>query len=171
MDGQKGVGMKRALVISGLVALAAVGLRAQDAAQGIALYNEGKYAEAEPVLRAAPGVEAKAYLAATLARLKKHDEAEAQAKAALAENATHPVAVAALGESLVGQQKLDEAVERLSAALQAQADLAYAYYWRGQAYQLKKQIARMVEDYQNFVKLAPEAPEAPAIKVLLAGLR
>ena len=53
----------------------------------------------------------------------------------------------------------------------AQADLAYAYHWRGQAYQLKKQVARMVEDYQSFLKLAPEAPEAPAIKVLLAGLR
>lgn len=163
--------MKRALVLSVLVALAAGGLRAQGVDQGIALYKEGKYAEAEPVLRAASGLEAKAYLGATLARLKKYGEAEAEAKAALAENATHPVAVAALGESLVGQQRLDEAVERLSAALQAQADLAYAYYWRGQAYQLKKQVARMVEDYQNFLKLAPDAPEAPAIKVLLAGLR
>jgi len=163
--------MKRALMLSGLVALAAGMLEAQGLDQGIALYQGGKYAEAEPVLRAASGVEAKAYLAATLARLKRYGEAEAQAKAALAENAVHPVAIAALGESLVGQQKLDEAVERLSAALQAQATLAYAYYWRGQAYQLKKQIARMVDDYQNFLKLAPQAPEAPAIKVLLAGLR
>ena len=163
--------MKRALMLSGLVALAAGMLEAQGLDQGIALYKGGKYAEAEPVLRAASGVEAKAYLAATLARLKRYGEAEAQAKAALAENAVHPVAIAALGESLVGQQKLDEAVERLTAALQAQATLAYAYYWRGQAYQLKKQIARMVDDYQNFLKLAPQAPEAPAIKVLLAGLR
>jgi hypothetical protein len=29
----------------------------------------------------------------------------------------------------------------------------------------------MVEDYQAFLKLAPQAPEAPALKVLLAGLR
>ncbi len=163
--------MKRALVLSFLFALAAGGLGAQGLDQGIALYKGGKYAEAEPVLRAASGVEAKAYLAATLARLKKNEEAEAQAKAVLAENATDPVAVGALGESLVGQQKLDEAIDRLSAALKARADLAYAYYWRGQAYQLKKQVARMVEDYQSFVKLAPDAPEAPAIKVLLAGLR
>lgn len=163
--------MKRVLVLSGLVALAAAGLRAQGVDQGIALYKEGKYAEAEPILRAASGVEAKAYLGATLARLQRHEEAEAQAKAALAENPAHPVAVAALGESLVRQQKVDEAIERLSAALQAQADLAYAYYWRGQAHQVKKQVARMVEDYQNFLKLAPDAPEAPAIKVLLAGLR
>jgi hypothetical protein len=29
----------------------------------------------------------------------------------------------------------------------------------------------MVEDYQAFLKLAPTAPEAPALKVLLASLR
>ena len=163
--------MKRALMSSVLFALATSPLGAQGLDQGIALYKQGKYAEAEPVLRAASGTEAKAYLAATLARLKKYAEAEAQAKAVLTADATHPVAVAALGESLVGQQKLDEAVDRLSAALQARPDIAYAYYWRGQAYQLKKQIARMVEDYQSFLKLAPAAPEAPAIKVLLGGLR
>jgi hypothetical protein len=28
-----------------------------------------------------------------------------------------------------------------------------------------------VEDYQNFLKLRPDAPEAPALKVLLAGFR
>jgi tetratricopeptide (TPR) repeat protein len=163
--------MKGALILSGVVVLAAGGLEAQDLQRGIALYNQGKYAEAEPVLKAATGVEAKAYRAGCLARLKRHAEAETEAKAALAQSPVHPIAVAALGESLVGQQKLDEAVQRLSAALQAKADLAYAYYWRGQAYQLKKQIARMVEDYQAFLKLAPQAPEAPALKVLLASLR
>jgi tetratricopeptide (TPR) repeat protein len=163
--------MKRALMLSGLVVLAAGSLGAQGLDQGVALYKEGKYAEAEPVLRAASGLEAKAYLAATLARLKKHAEAEAQAKAVLAEDAVQPVAVAALGESLVGQGKLDEAVDRLSAALRARADLAYAYYWRGQAYQSKKQIARMVDDYQSFLKLAPDSPEAPGVKVLLGSLR
>lgn len=163
--------MKRTFILSGLVVLAAGGLVAQGLDRGIALYQEGKYAEAEPVLRAASGLEAKAYLAATLARLKKNAEAEAEAKAVLAQDAVQPTAIAALGESLVAQQKLDEAVDRLSAALKAQPNLAYAYYWRGQAYQSKKLIARMVEDYQSFLKLAPDAPEAAAVKVLLAGLR
>jgi tetratricopeptide (TPR) repeat protein len=145
---------------------------AQDAEQGIALFREGKYAEAEPVLRAAAGApEARAYLAATLERLGRHAEAEAEAKQVLAADPVQPMAVAALGESLVKQDKLDEAIERLSAALAAKADLAYAYYWRGQAYQRKKQVARMVDDYAAFLKLAPDAPEAPAVKVLLSGLR
>jgi len=145
---------------------------AQDVAQGIALYNEGRFAEAEPVLRAAAaGTEARAYLAATLERLGRHAEGEVEAKAALAADPVHEVAVAALGESLVMQDKLDEAISRLTAALGSRADLAYAYYWRGQAYQRTKQVARMVEDYQNFLKLRPDAPEAPALKVLLAGFR
>jgi hypothetical protein len=49
--------------------------------------------------------------------------------------------------------------------------MAYAYYWRGQAYHRTKQIARMVDDFQAFLTLQPEAPEAPALKVLLASLR
>jgi tetratricopeptide (TPR) repeat protein len=163
--------MKRVAWWVAVIAGVGVAAMAQDVAQGIALYNEGRYAEAEPVLRAADGTEAHAYLAATLERLARHAEAEAEANAALQGDPVHPVAVAALGESLVVQNKLDDAIARLSTALGAKADLAYAYYWRGQAYQRTKQIARMVEDYQSFLKLQPDAPEAPALKVLLAGFR
>jgi tetratricopeptide (TPR) repeat protein len=164
--------MKRlaGLVLAGaLVGAPAV---AQDAQRGIALYNEGKLAEAEAALRAAPSTaETHAYLAATLERLGRHAEAEAEAKAALAADPVQPVAVRALGEALVKEEKLDEAVTRMSAALAAKPDLAYAYYWRGQAYQRSKQIARMMDDYRRFLRLAPDAPEAPAVKALLGGLR
>jgi tetratricopeptide (TPR) repeat protein len=164
--------MKR---LAGLVlvgALAGAPAVAQDAQRGIALYNEGKYAEAEAALKAAPTTaETKAYLAATLERLDRHAEAEAQAKAALATDPVQPVAVQALGAALVNEKKLDEAITRMSAALAAKPNLAYAYYWRGQAYQRTKQVARMVDDYRHFLKLAPDAPEAPAVKVLLGGVR
>ena len=126
-------------VVAALVGGTAV---AQDVGQGIALFNEGRYAEAEPVLRsaAAPGAtEAGAYLAATLVRLGRHAEAETQAKAVLETDAVQPVAVAALGEALVMQEKLDPAIARMTAALTAKNDLAYAYYWRGQAYHRTKQ--------------------------------
>lgn len=164
--------MKRFAWLVGAVALAGGAVQAQDAAQGVALYNEARYAEAEPVLRAAAAApEARAYLAATLVRLGRHVEAEAEAKAVLEVDAVHPVAVAALGESLVTQDKLEEAIARMTAALAVKNDLAYAYYWRGQAYHRTKQIARMVDDYQAFLTLQPEAPEAPALKVLLGSLR
>ena len=81
------------------------------------------------------------------------------------------VAVAALGESLVGLKKYDDAVDRMNAAIKAKADAPYAYYWRGQAYYNKKQPDRMVSDFEAFLKLMPKAPEAATIQQLLAGLR
>ena len=163
--------MKRVSAGLSVLALCAGAAFAGDVAQGVALYKDGRYAEAEAALRGAPGGEARAYLAAALERLDRHAEAEAEAKAVLETEATQPVALGALGESLVKQEKFDEAVSRMTAALGREATLAYAYYWRGQAYQRKKQIARMVDDFQHFLKLAPDAPEAPAVKVLLASLK
>jgi regulator of sirC expression with transglutaminase-like and TPR domain len=59
----------------------------------------------------------------------------------------------------------------MSTALAARADLAYGYLWRGYAYYYKKQPDRMVGDFETFVKLAPTAPEAAAVKQQLAALR
>lgn len=138
---------------------------------GIALFQQGKFPEAEVRLRQATGTEAQAYLGASLARQKRYAEAEAPARAALAASPLHEVALAGLGESLVGQKKYDDAIAALSTALQAKPTIAYAYYWRGQAHYAKKQPDRMVADFEAFLKLAPTAPEAPTVRQLLAGLR
>jgi tetratricopeptide (TPR) repeat protein len=138
---------------------------------GIALYKDGKYAQAESTLRGVGGVDGNAYLAASLVKQKKYAEAEGPAAAALAGNATHDVAVAALGESLVGQKKFDAAADAMSKAIEKNGGLAYAYFWRGQAYDNKKQTARMVADYQQFLKLAPKAPEAPTVQAILASVK
>lgn len=150
---------------------AAAGLAAGELEDGIDLFRQGKYGQAEAKLRQASGPEAQAYLAGALAKQKKYDEAASTAKAALGENPTHEVAVAAIGESLVGLKRYDEAISRLSDALAKNGGLAYAYFWRGQAYDKKGQASRMVADYQQFLKLAPKAPEASTVQALLAGLR
>jgi tetratricopeptide (TPR) repeat protein len=145
--------------------------------QGIAHYNAGRYAEAEGVLRGAAGPEADAYRGASLAKLKRYAEAEGPSSAALAAVPIHPVATAGLGESLVGQKKYDDAVARMSAVIDAYAEredkgnAAYAFYWRGQAHYAKGSTARAIEDFQVFLQLAPEAPEAQTIRQLLGGLR
>ena len=144
---------------------------ADDLQTGISLYEQGKYAEAAAQLAKAPGAKAKAYLAASLAKQKKYGEAESAAKAALADRPTDELAVAALGDALVGQKKYDEAIDRMGAAIKGRADLAHAYYWRGQAYYKKKQPDRMVSDFEAFLKLAPKAPEANSVKQLLSGLK
>lgn len=164
--------MTRRLVVAVCGALAfAGGLAAHDVGAGIAHFEAGRYTEAEAALRGAAGLDAKAYLAASIAKQKRYEEAEAPASEVLAEVPAHPIAVAALGESLVGQKKFDAAVERMSAALGERQDVAYAYYWRGQAWNNKRQADRMVADFESFLRLAPKAPEAPLVQQLLAALR
>ena len=142
-----------------------------DVQAGIALYDNGKYAEAEAALRGNADLVAKAYFAASLAKQKKHVEAELVAKEVLESRPADEVALAALGNALLGQDKTDEAIERLTAAIQVQPKLAYAYYWRGQAYNNKKKVSSMASDFQMFLRLAPNAPEAKLVQAVLAGLR
>jgi tetratricopeptide (TPR) repeat protein len=157
--------------------------QAPDTVQrGIDLYNQGRYADAEAALRGQAGAEASAYLAASIAKQGSAEqqnerkqarlaEAEGLAKTALDQQPTHVVAAQALGEALVGEEKLDEAISRLTAVLNAKPDVAYAYYWRGKAYNIKHDAARMVDDFQKFLQLAPGAPEAPPVRALLSALR
>lgn len=139
--------------------------------QAIGLYQQARYPEAESLLRSIPGAEAAAYLSASLAKQKKYVEAEAPGIAALAADPAHAVAAAGLGESLVGQKKYDDAINRLSAVLAAKPEVAYAYFWRGQAYYAKKMPDKMVADFNSFLTLAPNAPEAQTVRSLLASLR
>jgi tetratricopeptide (TPR) repeat protein len=152
------------------------------AQRGIDLYKAARYAEAETVLRDVAGVEAKAYLAASIAKLgsaeqaaerkgARYREAEGIALAVLTAAPSHEVAAAAVGEALVGQEKYDDAIARLSAVIAAKNDVAYAYFWRGKAYNAKSQTARMMDDFRAFLKLAPHAPEAPAVRALLSALK
>jgi tetratricopeptide (TPR) repeat protein len=118
-----------------------------------------------------PALATKAASAQSLAKAKQYVQAEPAARGVLAVCAIQPVGVAALGESLVGQKKYNDAVAGLSSALAAKPDLAYAYFWRAQAYSSLKQKDKMVADFRTFLKLAPTAPEATTVKQLLSGIR
>ena len=102
---------------------------------------------------------------------KRYAEGEAAARSALSVDPTNDVAVAALGHALVAQNKYDDAIQSLSAVIAARKDAAYAYFWRAQAYNGKKQPDRMISDCETFLKLRPDAPEAPTVRQLLAGFR
>jgi regulator of sirC expression with transglutaminase-like and TPR domain len=118
-----------------------------------------------------PALASKAKSAQSLAKAKQYAQAEPAARAVLVGCATQPVGVAALGEALTGQKKYAAAVESLSSAIHARPDLAYAYFWRGQAYYGLKQKDKMIADFTTFLKLAPTAPEATTVKQLLSGIR
>jgi tetratricopeptide (TPR) repeat protein len=119
----------------------------------------------------APDIVARAEAARAAAREGRLEEALRLAEEVLQACAAQPVAVAALGQALVELGRIDEAIARLTTVLQARPGLAYAYYWRARAYGERQQTARMVDDLEAFLKLLPDAPEAPAVQQLLSGLR
>jgi tetratricopeptide (TPR) repeat protein len=118
-----------------------------------------------------PEIAARAEAARGAAREGRHEEALRLAEEVLQVCAMQPVAVAALGQALVELGRFDEAITRLTAILQANPDLAYAYYWRGRAYSSRQQTARMVDDLEAFLRLLPNAPEAAAVRQLLSALK
>ncbi len=120
---------------------------------------------------AQPQVAQQASQARSLVQQKKFVEAEAPARQALASCATHSDAVHALGGSLVGQKRFDDAIAAMSGAISAKPDVAYAYLWRGHAYYNKKQPDKMIVDFETFLRLAPNAPEAASVKQLMAGIK
>jgi tetratricopeptide (TPR) repeat protein len=135
-----------------------------------------------PALLAAPHVQAEdpcaaatvtsaAAQAKSLVGQKKYADAQGPARQALGSCPTQADAVAALGESLVALKQNDAALTAMNEALAKKADLAYAYLWRGYAYYNKKQPDRMVSDFETFLRLAPAAPEAAAVKQLLASIK
>ena len=144
---------------------------AGDVRAGVALYHQGKYTDAADVLKGSDSPEAQAYLAASLVKQKKYGEAEGPARSALDTEPANGVAVAALGEALVNLKKYDEAVDLLTGSIKADSGLAYGFFWRAQAYQGKRKIDRAIEDFDTFLRLEPNAPEAPAVRQTLAALK
>lgn len=142
---------------------------------GIAAFTLVAALTAVPLATAAdpctdPANAAKANDALAKARAKNYPAADAGANAVLGACPTHAVATQAMGQSLVAQKRYDDAIARLTTALGAKPDLAYAYLWRGYAHYYKKQPDKMVGDFQTFLRLQPTAPEASTIRQLLASL-
>jgi|MudIll2142460700_1097286.scaffolds.fasta_scaffold959454_1 tetratricopeptide (TPR) repeat protein len=168
--------MKEAAVSkqAGLVALVLVALTGCASGGGGRVGSSG----ARPATTAArvscqdsPEIAARAEAARSAAREGRYDEALRVAEEVLQACAAQPVAVAALGQALVEMGRLDEAIARLTAVLQANPDLGYAYYWRGKAYNARQQTARMVDDLEAFLRLLPNAPEAAAVQQLLSAIK
>ena len=135
---------------------------------GVKLFNEQEVRGGRGGARVVDDSGGQAYLGASLVKQGKPCGCRGSSLAALEKQPTHSVAVAALGESLVKQAKYVVAIERMTAVIEKNDKLAYAYYWRAHAYSKNKQPARMVDDLEVFLGLAPDAPEAPTVKQLLA---
>jgi tetratricopeptide (TPR) repeat protein len=193
--------------------LLAIPVIAADLEQGKALYKQQNYAEAVSELQplvddAADHREARYYLALSLIKLDRLDEAtaqldaitqagegtpsEADLKTARAEiplaRKQYPEAAALLTEAIsmnpdhiqarmlraeVGlhQNNYQPVAEDAEKVIALDPNNAYAYYYAGIAYSNLKRPDKMADYFQNFLKMAPNAPEAAKVESLLRSLR
>ena len=63
------------------------------------------------------------------------------------------------------------AAEAFSKATEADPRMAYAHYNAGMNYYKAKRIDRMAVYFENFLKLAPNAPEKPAVESIMRTVR
>jgi tetratricopeptide (TPR) repeat protein len=69
---------------------------------------------------------------------------------------------------LAGHRKdYNAAVAAFEKALELKPDHVYAHYHAGLAYNILKRPDKMLEHFHAFLKLAPDAPEAPKVKTVL----
>jgi tetratricopeptide (TPR) repeat protein len=99
------------------------------------------------------------------------DAADETSKKAVEQDAGSPQAHYQLGlvESARGNQAPAAAAFAKAAELDPQ--MAYAHYEAGMAFYKVKRVDRMAVYFENFLKLAPNAPEAPAVKSIMKTVR
>jgi len=82
-----------------------------------------------------------------------------------------PVALFELGALRVEEQKWQPAVDLLTQALSKSSEIAYAYFYRGQAASKINRKDLLVADFERFIAMAPDAPEAAAAARIVASVR
>lgn len=76
-----------------------------------------------------------------------------------------------LGQALYAASNWGAAADAFAQAAQLAPRHAYAHYYAGQAYYRAKRVDRMAEHFEYFLKLAPEAPEAPQVSAVMRTVR
>jgi len=99
------------------------------------------------------------------------DEALAAAKQAFELAPNELFAQYQLGLALGERRDMAGASRAFDQAITIDPSFAYAYYYGGLAYYQIKRADRMVNMFERFVKLAPQAPERHAVESLLRTAR
>lgn len=99
------------------------------------------------------------------------DAARAAADRAAATNGDNPFAHYQQGLIAARQGRNRDAADAFGRAVTLKPDLAYGHYYSGIAHQRLKEIPKMAEHFDQFMKLAPHAPEYGAVAGTMRGLR
>jgi tetratricopeptide (TPR) repeat protein len=99
------------------------------------------------------------------------DDAEAAAKKAVAVDENLAAARYQLGLVESARNNQPQAAEAFAKAAELDPQMAYAHYEAGMAFYKSKRVDRMAVYFENFLKLAPNAPEKPAVQSIMRTIR
>ena len=99
------------------------------------------------------------------------DGALETAKRAVAQSAELAPAHYQLGLVYDARNEHAEAAAAFARAAELQPQMAYAHYMAGMSFYKIKRIDKLAVYFENFLKLAPEAPERPAVQSIMRTIR
>ena len=106
-----------------------------------------------------------------LAQLGENAEDFARARAETEGYPAHPFVQYQLGLALADRREFAEAARAFDRAIAADPSFAYAYYDAGLTYERLDRADVATTRFESFVRLAPEAPERPAVESVLRTMR
>ena len=107
-----------------------------------------------------------------LVRLKKYADATADLRAALKENGKSAVAHFYLGRALAYLGQFDEAITELDAAVTLGGEqMKEAHRYLGAIYHARGETAKAVAQLETYLKIAPKADDADAVRQLIKQLK
>jgi tetratricopeptide (TPR) repeat protein len=134
---------------------------------------EDEQAKAEQWAKSAVPNEYQQQMALARARLglQQYSEAWRNLESAKIENSSNSEVYLYRGIYFVNQKKHQEAAKKLEMAISLDPKNAYAYYYAGLAYADLGTRDKTIGALQTFLKLAPNAPEAPKAKSMIESIR
>lgn len=134
---------------------------------GLTLVEQHKPADAASHLNKAndldPSDDSKLALARLYVEQKDYDKAQS-----ILDNADGPDKDYVRGLLQLGRQQNSEAAASLESYLKKNPDNAYAHYYAGLAYNGAKRPDKMLTQFELFLRLRPDAPEAKKVRAVLS---
>ena len=99
------------------------------------------------------------------------DEAAEAARKAVDADGNNAQARFKLGLVESARNNQQEAADAFAKAAELNPQMAYAHYEAGMAFYKARKVDRMAVYFENFLKLAPDSPEGPAVQSIMRTVR